>query len=274
MAVDLGLTGKVALVTGAGRGIGRAIAMTLAAEGVRVGVNDYFQDRADSVANEIVLAGGKPLPLQADVTDYESVQRMIGVLVERFGRLDMLVNNAGIPPQTGLSGAGGSGFGPPFTQTTPESWRKAMDVITLGTLNCTHASLPHLIAAGGGSIVCISSDAGRVGEPRLVAYSMAKGGVIAFVKALAREESRNGIRVNCIAPSTTETAALEGFFQDTSPEGKARVDALLRQHPLGRKRGSLGQPQDIADAVAFIVSDKAAWVTGQVWSVNGGYSMV
>jgi NAD(P)-dependent dehydrogenase (short-subunit alcohol dehydrogenase family) len=120
--MDLGLAGKVALVTGAGRGIGRAIALTLAAEGVRVGVNDYYQDRAQAVAGEIERAGGKALPLQADVTDYEAVQRMTGVLVERFGRLDILVNNAGIPPQTGLGGAGGSGFGPPFSSTA-RTWR-------------------------------------------------------------------------------------------------------------------------------------------------------
>jgi NAD(P)-dependent dehydrogenase (short-subunit alcohol dehydrogenase family) len=236
-------------------------------------VNDYYPERAESVAAEIAAAGGEALGVQADVTDYEAVGRVIGATIERFGRLDVLVNNAGIPAASGLGGAGG-GFGPLFSQTAPDSWRRTMDVITLGTLNCSHLALPHLIASGGGSIICISSDAGRVGEPRLVAYSMAKGGVLAFVRALAKEEARNGIRVNCVAPSTTETDALAGFFGDSSPEGRARVDALLRRHPLGRRRGALGQPQDIADTVAFLASAKAGWITGQVLSVNGGYAMV
>ncbi len=270
--MDLGLTGKVALITGAGRGIGRAIAATLAAEGARVAVNDYYQDRAEAVAREIGGGGGEAIALQADVTDAAAVGAMIARAVERFGRLDILVNNAGIPAATGLQSEGG-GFGPLFTKTGPEDWRRTMDVITLGVLNCTHAALPHMISQGGGVVLSIVSDAGRVGEPRLVAYSMAKAGVIGFTKALAKEEGRNGIRANCVSPGTTETEAIAGMLGDTSPEGQARLQAILRQYPLGRKRGGLGRPQDIANAVAFLVSDRAEWITGQVLSVNGGYAM-
>lgn len=272
--MDLGLTGKVALVTGAGRGIGRAIAMTLAAEGARVVVNDYYQERADAVAKEITAAGGAALGVQADVTDFQAVRAMMERAVQHFGALHILVNNAGIPATTGGAEMGGGFSGPLFKETGPEQWRRTMDVITLGTLNCSHAALPHLIAAGGGAIVNIISDAGRVGEPRLVPYSMAKAGVIGFAKALAKEEGRNGVRVNCVSPATTETEATAALFRDPSPEGQARLQAILRQYPLGRWRGGLGRPQDIADAVVFLVSDRAQWITGQVLSVNGGYSMV
>ena len=277
--MDLGLTDKVALVTGAGRGIGRAIALTLAEEGARVVVNDYYQERADAVVQEIATAPALQAPpaealgVQADVTDAEAVRAMVSAAVERFGRIDILVNNAGIPATTGLDAQGG-GFGPLFAKTGPEEWRRTMDVITRGVLNCSQAVLPHMIEQGGGVILNIVSDAGRVGEPRLVAYSMAKAGVIGFAKALAKEEGRNGIRVNCVSPATTETEAIAGLLNDTSSEGQARVQAMLRQYPLGRKRGGLGRPQDIANAVAFLVSDRAEWITGQVLSVNGGYSMV
>ena len=277
--MDLGLAGKVVLVTGAGRGIGRAIALTLAEEGAQVVVNDYYQERADAVAQEIATAPALQAPpaeaagLQADVTDAEAVRAMVSAALERFGRIDILVNNAGIPATTGLDAQGGA-FGPLFAKTGPEEWRRTMDVITLGVLNCSQAVLPHMIERGGGVILNIVSDAGRVGEPRLVAYSMAKAGVIGFAKALAKEEGRNGIRVNCVSPATTETEAIAGLLNDTSPEGQARVQAMLRQYPLGRKRGGLGRPQDIANAVAFLVSDRAEWITGQVLSVNGGYSMV
>ena len=280
--MDLGLVGRVALVTGAGRGIGKAIALTLAGEGARVAVNDYYQERADAVAQEIATVltlqaeGAEALGVQADVTDAGAVRAMVAATVERFGRLDILVNNAGIPAAAGLGGQpGGGGFsGPLFKDTGPDDWRRTMEVITLGVLNCSHAVLPHMVEQGGGVILNIVSDAGRVGEPRLVAYSMAKSGVIGLTRALAKEEGRNGIRVNAVSPATTETEATAALFGDASPEGQARLQAVLRQYPLGRKRGGLGRPQDIADAVAFLVSDRAQWITGQVLSVNGGYAMV
>ena len=280
--MDLGLVGRVALVTGAGRGIGKAIALTLAGEGARVAVNDYYQERADAVAQEIATVltlqaeGAEALGVQADVTDAGAVRAMVAATVERFGRLDILVNNAGIPAAAGLGGQpGGGGFsGPLFKDTGPDDWRRTMEVITLGVLNCSHAVLPHMVEQGGGVILNIVSDAGRVGEPRLVAYSMAKSGVIGLTRALAKEEGRNGIRVNAVSPATTETEATAALFGDASPEGQARLQAVLRQYPLGRKRGGLGRPQDIADAVAFLLSDRAQWITGQVLSVNGGYAMV
>lgn len=272
--MDLGLSGKVALVTGAGRGIGRAIALTLAAEGARVAVNDFYQDRADAVAKEIAAGGGDAGGWQADVTDAASVRAMVDAVIARFGRLDILVNNAGIPAVSAGAAAGRGFGGPLFKEAAPEQWGRTMDVITLGTLNCSQAALPHMIGAGGGAIINIASDAGRVGEPRLVVYSTAKGGVVAFTRALAKEEGRNGIRVNCVSPGTTETEATERMYRDPSPEAQARLQTMLRQYPLGRGRGGLGRPQDIADAVAFLASDRAVWITGQVLSVNGGYAMV
>ena len=272
--MDLGLRGKVVLITGAGRGIGRAIARTFAEEGARVIVNDFYRERAQAVADEIGREGGEAIGVQADVTDLGAVRALVDEGLARFGRIDVLVNNAGIPATRGLDAAGGAFGGPLFSQTTPEQWARTMDVITLGTLHCTHIVLPHMIVQGGGAIVNIVSDAGRVGEPRLAAYSMAKAGVIGFTRALAKEEGRNGIRVNCVSPGTTETEAIAGLLADASPEGQARLQAILRQYPLGRRRGGLGRPQDVADAVVFLASERAQWITGQVLSVNGGYAML
>lgn len=271
--MDTGLRGRVALITGAGRGIGMAIARSLVAEGMAVVVNDFFEERAERAAAELALGGGATLAIAADVTESAAVAAMLDRALAWRDRLDVLVNNAGISVQAGLGGPDG-GFGPRFEATTPASWRQVMDVITYGVLNCTHAALPHLQQSDQGRVINIASDAGRVGEPRLAAYSMAKGGVIAFTKALAHEVGRSGVTVNCISPATTQTEALGGMFTDPSPEGQARLQTMLRAYPLGRHRGSIGQPQDVAAAVTFLASAQAGWITGQTLSVNGGYAMV
>ena len=262
--MDLGIAGRVALVTGAGRGIGRAICLTLAQEGARVAVNDIVQERAETVADEIRRNGGTAIGVAADVTDQEQVEAMVRQVEEILGPVDILVNNAGIPlataevvPATGQL----------FVESDRAQWDRTMHIITYGTLHCTRAVLPRMIERRWGRIINIVSDAGRVGEVRLVPYSMAKAGVIGFSKALAKEVGRFCITVNCVSPATTETEATRDWIE-------AQRERIMPFYPLARGLGRLGQPQDVANAVVFLASQRAEWITGQVLSVNGGYSLV
>ncbi len=273
--MDLMLDGRVAVVTGGGRGIGEAICLTLAEEGARVCVNDYFQERADETVASIGDAGGSAIAVQADVTEREQVDAMVERVIQEWGRVDILVNNAGIavlPP--GEQGGGGGGY---FVDSSREQWDRTMGVITYGVLNCTQAVLPGMIEQSYGKIVSIISDAGRTGEPRLHVYAMAKGGVVAFSKAVAKENGRFRINVNCVSPGTTATPATGDLVESATAgeeEAQARLNQLLRLYPMGRGLQRLGMPQDIANAVTFLVSDRAEWITGQVLSVSGGYTMV
>ena len=274
--MDLNLADRVAIVTGSARGIGRAIALILAEEGARVCVNDIFDDRIEAAVEEIRSRGGQALGANADVTDREQVEAMVRRVIDEWGTVHILVNNAGIPAPVGSGeGAdGGSGF---FQDTTREAWPRVMDIITYGVLHCTQACLEPMLRQEYGKIVSIVSDAGRVGEPRLAAYSMAKAGVVGFSKALAKEIGRHKINVNCVSPGVTQTEALASSpvgAAAADPQQPERFQTLLRQYPLGRGLQRIGQPQDVANAVAFLVSDRAEWITGQVLSVNGGYAMV
>ena len=276
--MDLALRDKVAIVTGSGRGIGAAIATTLAEEGARVCVNDLFKERAQETVGEIASAGGQAIAAPGDVTNREQVDAMVQAAVDEWGTVDILVNNAGIPARlgddSGRSQVGGAGF---FSDEPEALWARVMDIITYGVLNCTQACLQYMLKQEYGKIVSIISDAGRVGEPRLATYSMAKGGVVTFSKALAKEMGRFKINVNCVSPAATLTPALADSpvaGGGADPEAQERYRALLRQYPIGRGLERIGQPQDIANAVTFLVSDRAEWITGQTLSVNGGYSMV
>ena len=262
--MDLGIEGRVALVTGAGRGIGRQICLTLAAEGVRVAVNDLFQDRADEAAGEITRAGGSAVGVAADVTDLDAVKAMVKRVTDEFGAVDILVNNAGIPAVSASDAVPATGGF--FGGSDRAQWDRTMGLITYGVLNCARAVIEGMSERRWGRIVNIISDAGRVGEPRLVAYSMAKAGVIGFSKALAKEAGRSCVTVNCVSPATTETEATAAWIA-------AQGEQIMRQYPLAKGPNRLGQPSDIANAVAFLASQRAEWVTGQVLSVNGGYSM-
>jgi NAD(P)-dependent dehydrogenase (short-subunit alcohol dehydrogenase family) len=272
--MDLMLDGKAAIVTGGGRGIGEAICKTLAEDGARVCVNDYFEERADETVAAIREAGGTAIAAQADVTDREQVDAMVARATEEWGRVDILVNNAGIPARAPGEEGGGGGY---FVDTGREQWDRTMGVITYGVLNCTNAVLPGMIQQTYGKIVSIISDAGRTGEPRLHVYAMAKGGVVAFSKAIAKENGRFGINVNCVSPGATATPATGNLVEAASSgdeEAQARLNQMLRVYPIGRGLQRLGMPQDIANAVTFLVSDRAEWITGQTLSVSGGYTMV
>jgi NAD(P)-dependent dehydrogenase (short-subunit alcohol dehydrogenase family) len=263
--MDLGITSRVALVTGAGRGIGLEICRTLAAEGAKIAVNDFYPERAQEAAATIRNSGVEAAGVAFDVTDYDAVAAGIAAVESALGPVDILVNNAGIPAVSAddaLPSAGGL-----FGSTDRAQWDRTMGLITYGVLNCSRAVIDGMNERRWGRIVNIISDAGRVGEPRLVAYSMAKAGVIGLTKALAKEAGRNAVTVNCVSPATTLTDATREWIE-------SQGDQILRAYPLGRGLGRLGLPADIANAVAFLASGRAEWITGQVLSVNGGYSMV
>jgi 2-hydroxycyclohexanecarboxyl-CoA dehydrogenase len=239
------LEGRRALVTGGAGGIGAAIAARLAAE---VWVGDLDVEGAGRVAAEV---NGHPVEL--DVTDPESAKAAI----EASGTLDVLVNNAGTDE---------FGF---FTYTTPEQWQRLLGVNLGGVLACTHAALPGMQQAGYGRIVSVASEAGRVGSKGSAVYSAAKGGVIAFTKAIARENARYGITVNAIAPGPIETPLLMGA-REFGEIGEKVIETMKGATQMKR----LGQPDEVAAAVAFLASDDATYVTGETLGVSGGLGMV
>jgi 2-hydroxycyclohexanecarboxyl-CoA dehydrogenase len=242
------LEGRKALVTGGASGIGAAIAARLAAEGAAVWVGDVDSDGAEKMAAEV---NGHALAL--DVTDHESARAAI----EATGALDVLVNNAGTDE---------FGF---FTYTTPEQWQRVLAVNLGGVLNCTHAALPGMQEAGYGRIVSISSEAGRVGSKGSAVYSAAKGGIVAFMKAIARENARYGITANSIAPGPIETPLLMGA-KELGEIGEKVIETMKE----GTQMKRLGQPDEVAAAVAFLASDDATYVTGETLGVSGGLGMV
>ncbi len=243
------LDGRIAIVTGAGQGIGRAIAEKLAAEGATVVVTDLNGATAKEVAEGI---GGDALAVPTDVTSRDSVGAMVAEVRERFGRIDVLVNNAG------WDKAGR------FVDSDPADWERAIGINLVGVLNTCKAVLPVMAEQGAGAVVNLGSDAGRVGSSGEAVYSAAKGGVIAFTKTIARELARAQVRANCVCPGPTDTA----LFADFAPDPKLR-EALVRAIPFRR----LGQPADVANAVAFLASDEASFITGQTVSVSGGLTM-
>jgi len=242
------LEGRKALVTGGAGGIGTAIARRLAAEGAEVWVGDLNQEGAVAVAAEI-----SGHAVQLDVTDHGSAQTAI----ESIGGLDVLINNAGTDE---------FGF---FNQTTPDMWERVLAVNLNGVLNCTHAALPAMQEAGYGRIVSISSEAGRVGSKGSAVYSAAKGGVIAFMKVIARENARFGITANSIAPGPIETPLLMRAAQ-MGELGEKVIETMKGATQLRR----LGQPDEVAAAVAFLAAEESSYVTGETLGVSGGLGMV
>jgi len=248
MLIAMRLEGKRALVTGGASGIGAAIAARLAAEGAEVWVGDVYVAGAEKVAAEI--AGHA---LELDVTDLAAAEAAI----EAIGSPQILINNAGTAE---------FGF---FTQTTPQQWQRVIAINLVGVLNCTYAALPGMQHAGYGRIVSISSEAGRVGSKGSAVYSAAKGGVVAFMKTIARENGRYGVTANSIAPGPIETPLLMGA-KDLGEVGEKLIENMKGTTQLGR----LGQPDEVAAAAAFLASDDATFVTGETLGVSGGLGMV
>ena len=244
------LDDKVVIVTGAGRGIGRGIVEKLAAEGARVVVSDVDEESARDTAEAV---GGGAVGLRADVTSKESVEAMVAEVVERFGRVDVLVNNAGWDKVE------------PFLKSNESDWERVIAINLYGTLHCCKAVLPVMVEQEYGKVVNIGSDAGRVGSSGEAVYSAAKGGIIAFTKTLAREMARYKINVNCICPGPADTP----LFAEIGEENPKLREALQKAIPFRR----LALPQDLANAVAFLASDEAEYITGQTLSVSGGLTM-
>jgi 2-hydroxycyclohexanecarboxyl-CoA dehydrogenase len=250
------LKGHTALVTGAGQGIGRAIALALAREGCGVAIADIHEGHARAVAGAVEALGAAGVAVTGDLTRRADVERMVADAVGRLGHLDVLVNNAGWD-RMGL-----------FLDTDEDTWDRIIAVNLKALLYVCKAALPHMVARGSGKVVNVASDAGRVGSSGEAVYSATKGAVIAFSKALARELARHRITVNVVCPGLTETPLLQSL-RAQSPRMEKILDAVTRATPLGR----VATPDEIAGAVAFLASPAADFITGQTLSVSGGLTM-
>ena len=241
---------KVALVTGAAQGIGRAIVLLLAQKGADIIVSDINLEKAEETTKEIEAIGRRTMAIRADVANTNDVERMVEAILERFGQIDILVNNAGIAKDKLI------------LRMTEEDWDAVLNVNLKGTFNCTKAVVRHMSKQRRGKIVNIASVVGQMGNVGQANYSASKAGVIGFTKTIAREFAQRGINVNAIAPGYIETPMTEAL-----PE-KAKEE-LKRMIPMER----LGRPEDVAKAVFFLVSDASNYITGQVLNVNGGIYM-
>lgn len=264
--MDLDLKGKSVVITGGGSNIGRAIVLGFAGEGANITIGDIDETQADATAELAKGAGaGAAQVVRTDVTDLAQVQAMFRATVEKFGGVDVLVNNVGWDKLM---------F---FTQTDPAFWQKIIQLNFVGNLNCTRTALDIMIPTNSGSIVSISSDASRQGEPREAVYGGMKAAINSFMKTVAKENGRYGIRCNVVCPGVT-IPAKPGDVGATSMW--ANMDSMFTPDQLERVAKALplkrvGHPEDIASAVLFLSSKKAAgYITGQVLSVSGGYSMV
>lgn len=239
------LKDKVVIVTGSAQGIGKAIAQRFALEGGRVAVFDINAAAAAETAAEI---GGSAIGVSGDVANERDVERAFAEVIERFGQLDVLVNNAGIV-----------GTDTPVKDLEESDWDRVLDVNLKGTYLCSKAAVRHMIPRKAGVIVSVASISGKEGNANMAPYSVSKAGVICFTKALAKEVLAEGIRVNCVAPALIDSPLLDGMDQE-------RVDLLTSKIPLGR----LGRPEEVAATILFLASDESTFTTGQCFDVSGG----
>ena len=248
------LAGKVALVTGAARDVGRKIALTLAAEGAAVAVNYQSSgDAAEGVVKEILAAGGNAKAWKADIGDFDATKAMVDDVVRAFGRIDIVVNNAGVAQRAR------------FLETTTEQWKRHVDIGLMGTVNTSRAALPHMVEKGeGGRIISLGGDSSRVGEANLSMAAASRAATIALIKSLAKEFGRNDVTCNAVTLGMIQSAHSDpAWLAENLPK-------MVKNYPLKR----IGQPNDVAPIVAFLASEGASWITGQTISVNGGFAMV
>jgi len=246
----LKLAGKVALVTGAAQGIGKAVALLLAQNGADIAVSDVNFEKAEETAKEIQALGRRAMAIKVDVAKLDDVEKMVEATLSQFGQINILINNAGIARDKLI------------LRMTEEDWDAVLNINLKGTFNCTKAVVRHMSKQKSGKIVNIASVVGEMGNPGQGNYAASKAGVIGFTKTIAREFAQRGINVNAIAPGYIETP-----MTDALPE-KAKEE-LKRLIPMDR----LGKPEDVAEAVLFLVSEASSYITGQVLNVNGGIYM-
>jgi len=247
------LEGKSAVITGAANGIGRATAVVFAAEGARIVATDIDADGLESLRSELEAAGAACATVVGDVSQDTDARRMIDAAVERYGRLDVLVANAGVIPLGSI------------TESTAEDWDYVMSIDGRGMfLSCKYA-IEAMLETGGGAIVCLSSISGMAGQARQSTYGPAKFAASGLTKHLAVELADKGIRVNAVAPGTIRTEAVRRLPEQ--PGGAEYIEEIRRHHPMGR----LGEPEEVAKAIAFLASDDASFITGAILAVDGGY---
>jgi NAD(P)-dependent dehydrogenase (short-subunit alcohol dehydrogenase family) len=257
MDQSLRLKGKVAIITGASSGIGRATSLLFAREGATVVASSNRPEELAALEREAAALAGPLLAIEADVTSEEQVARLVRTAAERFGGLDILVNNAGIVS-----------FGT-VTETSLEEWQRLVDVNLRGVFLCSKYAVPELRRRGGGAIVNVSSINGIRGNHRLAAYAATKGGVVALTYAMAIDHAAEGIRVNCVCPATIEDTGQAALAWELAEDKQAWRRYLLEKHPLGR----LGRSDEVAYAILFLASEESSFLTGVALPVDGGRSI-
>ncbi|QDC38260.1 SDR family NAD(P)-dependent oxidoreductase [Sphingobium fuliginis] len=273
MNIDLSkmFAGRTALVTGAGQGVGRGVALRLASMGCAIAVNDIFRERADDVAAEINAAGGRSIAAVTDICRHEEVEAMFERTAAELGPVDILINNAGVLPEIRAE----QKARPLFWETSVSEQVKQVNLNVHGSMFCAREALKQMVPRRRGKIINIISEAGRAGEARLALYSAAKSAMLGFTKSLALEHGRDAINVNAIALGAVSHEGIKfgplahGADSASDPTWKA----MSKKYPMAQGLGRMGTPDDVAAAVVFLASDEAAFVTGQILGVSGGYYM-
>ena len=259
-----GFHDRTVLIPGGGRGIGFAAGIMMAKEGANVALADIMGERAVEAAERVKNeTGARTHGIPCDIVNVDSVQKMLSITEENLGPVDIVVNTAAIVADK------------TFMESRPEDWRQMIDICLFGSMNVIHAVLPGMVQRSFGRIVCLASDAARTGQARHSYYAAAKGGVISLVKSIAQEVGRNGVTLNVVSPGATdtelrrdrETEVLNAIGEERYAR---REQAILRMYPTRR----LGKPDDIAAGIVYLCGDDSSWVTGQVLSINGGFSMM